>query len=145
MDSNKVEQLLEMYFEGETTLKQEQELHTYFTGRTVALHLESYVGIFSAFAKAQQEKPSAPIILPSSKPNYKWLAGVAVVLLIAFGILTQNSFEDKNYSGTYKNQEVAVLKTKQALGMMSIMIQESTAQLRTVKEFENSTNRIFKQ
>ena len=144
MDSNKVEQLLEMYFEGETTLKQEQELHTYFTGITVASHLESYVGIFSAFAKAKQETLPTPVELPSPKLSYKWVAGIAAVLILTGGVIIQKVSVDR-YSGTYQDQEVAVLKTKQTLGMMTRMIQQSTAQLVTVKEFENTANRFFKQ
>ena len=144
MESNSIEQLLETYFEGETTLEQEQQLRQYFTGEKVAPHLESYVGMFNAFAKAQQEKTTAPTKLPSSKTNYRWIAGIAAVTILAVGILTQNGSQE-GYSSTYQNQEVAVLKTKQTLGMVSKMIQQSTAQLGAVKEFENATNRFFKQ
>lgn len=144
MDSNRIEQLLETYFEGETTLVQEKQLRTYFTGNDVAPELEAYVGMFSAFAKAQQETPTAPITLPTTGVPYRWIAGIAAAVLLTVGIITQNNTSDQ-YTGTYQDQEVAVLKTKQALGMMTKMIQQSTAQLGTVKEFENTTNRFFKQ
>lgn len=144
MDSNSIEQLLEIYFEGETTLEQEQQLRRYFTGATVAPHLEAYVGMFNAFAKAQQESITAPISLPSSRSNYRWIAGIAAAAIIAVSISIQNGKQD-SYSGTYADQEVAVLKTKQTLGMVTKMIQQSTAQLGAVKEFENTTNRFFKQ
>lgn len=144
MDSNRIEQLLETYFEGETTLEQERQLRAYFTGTDVAPHLEDYVGMFSAFAKAQQETSNKPIQLPSSRSNYRWIAGIAAVVLLSIGVLTKTEAQE-NYSGTYQDQEVAVLKTKQALGMMTKMIQQSTAQLGTVREFENTTNRFFKQ
>lgn len=144
MDSNSIEQLLETYFEGETTLEQEQQLRQYFTGTDVAPHLEAYVGMFCAFAKAQQETTTAPIVLPSSKSKYRWMAGVAAATILAIGLMTQTNVQD-SYSSTYQDQEVAVLKTKQTLGMVSKMIQQSTAQLATVKEFENTTNQFFKQ
>lgn len=144
MDSNKIEQLLETYFEGETTLEQEQQLRQYFMGKDVAPHLEPYIGMFCAFAKAQQETTTAPITLPSSKTNYRWIAGIAAAVVLALGILTQNNTSE-DYSSTYQDQQVAVLKTKQTLGMVSKMIQQSAAQLGAVKEFENTTNRFFKQ
>lgn len=144
MDSTRIEQLLDRYFEGETTLSQEQQLRAYFTTKEVAPHLEAYVGMFSAFAKAQQETPSRPIKLPSSRSNYRWVAGIAAAAILGIGVLTQSNTQE-SYSGTYQDQEVAVLKTKQALGMMTKMIQQSTAQLGAVKEFENTTNQFFKQ
>lgn len=144
MESNRIEQLLETYFEGETTLEQEQELRRYFTGTNVAPHLEAYVGMFSAFAKAQQETTTVPTKLPSSRVNYRWMAAIAAAIVVSIGIVTQNRTID-SYSGTYQDQEVAVLKTKQALGMMTKIIQQSTAQLETMREFENTTNRFFKQ
>lgn len=143
MDSNRIEQLLETYFEGETTLEQEQQLRQYFTAKDVAPHLEAYVGVFSAFAKAQQETTPRPLNLPSSRKNYRWVAAVAAAVLLVVGIVTQNGAQER-YSSTYKDQEVAVLKTKQTLGMVSKMIQQSTAQLGAVKEFENTTNQFFK-
>ena len=144
MDSNRIEQLLETYFEGETTLEQEQELRQYFTGPTVASHLEAYVGMFSAFAKAQQEIVTKPMELPATTSNYRWITGIAAAVLLTVGIVSQYNPEER-YSGTYQDQEVAVLKTKQALGMMTKMIQQSTAQLGTVKEFEKTTNQFIKQ
>jgi len=144
MESNRIEQLLESYFEGITSLEQEQALRTYFTGKEVAPHLESYVGMFSAFAKAQQETLPHPVAIPTSKPKYGWIAGIAAGIVLAVGISIQKTGQD-TYSGTYQDQEVAVLKTKQTLGMMTKMLQQSTAQLGAVKEFENTTNSFFKQ
>lgn len=144
MESNRIEQLLESYFEGTTTLEQEQELRTYFTSDRVASHLESYVGMFSAFAKAQQETLPHPVHIPSPRSKYGWIAGMAAAVILTAGIVTQ-SMQRETYSGTYEDQEIAVLKTKQALGMMTKMLQQSTAQLGTVKEFENTTNNFFKQ
>lgn len=144
MESNRIEQLLESYFEGTTTLEQEQELRTYFTSGEVASHLESYVGMFSAFAKAQKETLPLPVEIPSSRRKYGWIAGIAAASLLALGIVNQTSRQE-TYSGTYQDQEIAVLKTKQTLGMVSKMLQQSTAQLGTVKEFENTTKSFFKQ
>ncbi|MEP0265177.1 hypothetical protein [Dokdonia sp.] len=149
MESNKVEQLLEAYFEGATTLLQEEQLRTYFKGSNVAPHLESYIGMFSAFALAKEETLDVPIQLPKQKKkiNYRWLSGVAAVAVLAIGLAVQfiNKDNDNEIFTTYASEEVAVQKTKQALGFMGKMFSESTAQLGTVKEFNTTTSSFFKQ
>lgn len=148
MESNKVEQLLEAYFEGATTLLQEEQLRTYFKGSNVAPHLESYIGMFSAFALAKEETLDVPIQLPKQKKkiNYRWLSGVAAVAVLAIGLAVQFIIKDKEeIFTTYASEEVAVQKTKQALGFMGKMFSESTAQLGTVKEFNTTTSSFFKQ
>lgn len=148
MESNKVEQLLEAYFEGATTLLQEEQLRAYFIGSNVAPHLESYIGMFSAFAQAKEETLTVPIQLPKQKKkiNYRWLSGVAAVAVLAIGLAIQFTIKDKEeIFTTYASEEVAVQKTKQALGFMGKMFSESTAQLGAVKEFNTTTSSFFKQ
>ncbi|GGG11079.1 hypothetical protein GCM10011344_09750 [Dokdonia pacifica] len=150
MESNKVEQLLEAYFEGATTLAQEKQLRTYFTSDLVAPHLESYRDLFTAFAIASQDTYDIPIHLPKQKkPMLRWISGVAAVVILAIGIATQIDSEPDNFNtGEYVGnvpEEVGVLKTKQALGLMGKMFSESTAQLGAVNEFNTTTSNFFKQ
>ncbi len=149
MESNKVEQLLEAYFEGATTLAQEKQLRTYFTSDLVAPHLESYRDLFTAFAIASQDTYDIPIHLPKQKkPMLRWISGVAAVVILAIGIATQINKSDNFNTGEYVGnvpEEVGVLKTKQALGLMGKMFSESTAQLGAVNEFNTTTSNFFKQ
>lgn len=149
MESNKVEQLLEAYFEGATTLAQEKQLRTYFTSDLVAPHLESYRDLFTAFAIASQETYDIPIHLPKQKkPMLRWISGVAAIAILAIGIATQIIKPDNFNAGEYVGnvpEEVGVLKTKQALGLMGKMFSESTAQLGAVNEFNTTTSNFFKQ
>ncbi|RMB57570.1 hypothetical protein EAX61_10635 [Dokdonia sinensis] len=133
----RIEVLLERYFEGETTLVEEKTLRDYFTGEDVAPHLEVYCGMFSAFAKAQQETLPTTIKIPSKKRNWSWIASVAATVIIAIGLFSQLN-QNAGYEGTYENEEVAVLKAKQAFGVMSKMFNQSTAQLEVVSEFQNA-------
>lgn len=151
MESNKVEQLLEAYFEGATTLEQEKQLRTYFTGPNVAPHLESYTVMFSAFAKAKEETYDIPIQLPNQKKkiNFRRLSGVAAIAIIAIALAVQFSntkFNSNNSIVTsYESDEVAIEKTKQALGIMGKIFNESTAQLGAVNEYNTTTSSFFKQ
>lgn len=151
MESNKVEQLLEAYFEGATTLAQEKQLRTYFTSDLVAPHLESYRDLFTAFAFASQETYDTPIHLPKQKkPMLRWISGVAAAAILVIGIVTQMNNQpeinpnDQVYTGTL-SQEKGVLVTKQALGLMGKMFSESTAQLGAVNEYNKTTSNFFKQ
>ena len=49
MESVRIEQLLEKYFEAATTAAEEQELRAYFAGDGVAPHLSWYAPMFSSF------------------------------------------------------------------------------------------------
>ncbi len=55
MELDRIERLLEKYFEAETTEAEEQVLRDYFTGDSVAEHLEQYSAMFSFFSSAKQE------------------------------------------------------------------------------------------
>lgn len=154
MESNKVEQLLEAYFEGATTLEQEKQLRTYFTGPNVASHLESYTVMFTAFAKAKEETYDIPIQLPNQKKkiNFRRLSGVAAIAIIAIGLAIQfsNNTITPGTSGdaivtSYESEEVAIQKTRQALGIMGKIFNESTAQLGAVNEYNTTTSSFFKQ
>lgn len=145
MESHKVELLLDRYFEGETTLVEESQLRAYFAGDAVAPHLEEYVVMFGAFSKAQKETYDHPIVLPASKSSrYKYIAGAAAAVLLGFTLWTHQTAVDNSFTTTYENEELAILKTKQALGMMSQMISHSTTQLEVVGEFDKASSTLFK-
>jgi len=148
MELRNVEQLLEHYFEGETSLQEEQQLRDYFNGDKVASHLEEYVGMFSAFAKAEVETYDTPLVFPKRSFRLPAWASVAAIIAICIGVFTQlNPKPDPNQqfvTGTYE-PEIAIKKTKQALSLVSQMINQSTAQLGVVKEFDNATSNFMKQ
>ena len=56
MESRVVEQLLERYFEGETSLQEEQQLKAYFQQETIAEQLEAYRPLFVFFSESKQEQ-----------------------------------------------------------------------------------------
>lgn len=146
MESHNIEKLLDGYFEGATTLAEEAQLRDYFTSDSVAPRLQEYVSMFTAFTLASKETYDAPIVLPQkqqSKSVYRFVASAAAVI-VGLVLWTQSTQVDTSISTNYENEELAILKTKQALGMMSQMINESTTQLGVVKEFDKASNTLFK-
>ena len=143
MELRKVEHLLESYFEGTTSLQEEQVLRDYFTGNSVAPHLEEYVALFSAFAKAETQTYDVPITVPKKQFRIPSWLQIAAVAAVAFGIFWQVNSTPK-IGGTYAdNPDKAREITKNAFGLMSQMLNQSTAQLGVVKEFDNATSDII--
>lgn len=54
-----IEELLDKYYEGDTTLEEERELREFFQGNNIPEHLQSHAGQFQYFEKARREQPSA--------------------------------------------------------------------------------------
>lgn len=147
MESARVRLLIEAYFEGETSLLEEQELQNYFINNDVAPEFKEYTVLFSAFAKAKKETSPHPIQLPDveKKPRspLRWTTGVAAAIVVSVGLYINRAQEDQ-LSSSYETEEMAILKTKQALGIMSQMLAKSTAQLEVVNEFDKASSTLFK-
>lgn len=144
-DYKYIEQLLERYWQCETSLEEEHELRAFFAGEGVPTHLLPYKDLFVYQLEQQQVKISddfekrilSQIEVPVVKakhitfvarltPMFKAVAMVVVVL--SFGsILQQSFFADRNqldynydaYTDTYDDPEVAYKQVSSALMMLS--------------------------
>jgi hypothetical protein len=150
MDLQKIEQLLDTYFEGKTSVAEEKMLQEYFKSGEVAPHLEVYQDLFAFFATAKAEKTNTtPVVTETKKqPFYiqmrKWYA-LAALVVVALGV----TFFIQNNSNTLtpaeqREAEIAFEKTKEALNFFSYQFNESAQKLAVIGEFENSANKIFK-
>lgn len=147
MELQKIEQLLNKYFESETTLKEEKVLRDYFNTQEVAPHLKAYQSMFAHFSASKNEVHQNEVKAFSEEPVqtknhnlwYSIAAGLAIVLGVTFFFQQQNNT-------AYQEQEVlmAYEQTKNALQMVSEILNESTSQLTYINEFETTKNKIFK-
>ena len=101
MDFKYIEQLLERYWQCETSLEEEAQLRTFFTEEDVPEHLSRYKDLFVYQQLQQEEHLLAEIEAPVVKarrmtltarfmPLFKAAAAVAVVL--SLGNVMQHSF-----------------------------------------------------
>lgn len=83
MNINNIEELLDRYFEGETSLEEEEQLRQYFRQNHVEKEFEIYTPIFNLLDK---EREMLETVVPPKKSKkhtliYLW-AGVAASLLL---------------------------------------------------------------
>jgi hypothetical protein len=150
MDLQKIEQLLDDYFEGETGVEDEKLLKAYFSGNDIAPHLELYRDMFAYFAQAKTESTQAKIktLQPEKQgvfKNMKQWYSIAAFLVIALGV----TFYFQNNSNTITEAErleaeYAFEKTKEALNFFSLHFNSGVSNLSVLNEFTEPTNKIFK-
>ena len=155
---DKIKNLLEKYENGETTLKEEQQLKDYFSQETVAPQLEVYRPMFQYFLVSKQERFTKDVPLEPKKTYtlYKWIS-VAAIAVLMFGVYTK--FTGSTESDSLTDEELYALnETKKALNLLSSNFNKGTDNLnllsanfnkgaeniKYVKALENTTNKIFK-
>ena len=148
MELDKIETLLEKYFQGETSIAEENELKNYFSSSDVAQHLEQYQPIFGYFSQAKLHRFTPEIPLQSKKRNVAWIS-IAASVVVLLGIGTFTYFNDnKNITnqdlGTYENPELALQETQKALAMLSNHVNVGVGSVQYLEEFNNSKAIIFK-
>ena len=159
MALDRIEILLEKYFEAETSIAEEQELKDYFNSSDVAPLLEQYKPLFDYAVQAKQEQfsfaafgfqPQVQATIPLNTIKRKsavWFSVAAsVVVLLGIGLFTLNHYNQQKSEdyGTYSDPEIAFRETQKALAMISESVNKGIGSMNYLNEFEQSKNRIFK-
>ncbi|WP_333601208.1 hypothetical protein [Flavobacterium sp.] len=148
MALDKIELLLEKYFEAETSIAEEKELKNYFASPDVAQHLEHYKPLFGYAVQAKQEQFTAAIPLQSKKrTNVFWLSiAASVAVLLGVSLFTFNQYNQPKSQdlGTIDDPEVAFRETQKALAMISEHVNKGIGSMKYLKEYEQSKDKIFK-
>ncbi|WP_335964469.1 hypothetical protein [Galbibacter sp. PAP.153] len=138
---NKIEELLEKYFEATATVAEENELRSYFSQERVAPHLEEYKPLFNYFSVAKEEKSTQDVPLkPRRNTSYlKWIS-VAAVAALVFGIYL-NRPGTASLHEEYTPEEIR--SAQLALALLSDNFNKGTEGAAYLKEFEKNTNRFL--
>jgi hypothetical protein len=147
MEFNKMEALLEKYFEGETSIAEENELKNYFSSPDVAPHLEQYKPLFGYFAEAKKENFEKDLPLISKKKKMAWLsiaASIAVLLGVGtYVYFNTNEVKGNNELGTYENPKEALEATQKALAMLSNNVNVGVEGMQYIQVYEVTKNKVF--
>ncbi len=154
MDCKYVEQLLERYWQCETSLEEEAQLRHFFAGEEVPAHLLPYKSLF-VYQQVQQEEGlgadfDARILAQVETPVVKarrltlrhrfmplLKAAAVVALMLSLGNVAQHTvfgndaldYNYESYKDTYDDPEVAYKQVSSALMILSEGINKSQDQL----------------
>ena len=146
MELKLVEQLLEKYFQGDTTIAEEKQLKAYFSSNDVAPHLAKYQSLFGYFETQKETKFEQKLPLQPRKQNtVKWI-GIAASFVVLFGLATFYFYpsEPKQEDlGTYDNPEEAFAATQKALLMVSEQVNIGMESVVYLEEYEKTKKNNF--
>ena len=142
-----MEALLEKYFEGETSIAEENELKNYFSSSNVASHLEQYKPLFGYFVEAKNEKFEKNISFISKKKKMAWLS-IAATIVVMIGIgtytfLNVNDVKENKELGTYEDPKEALEATQKALAMLSNNVNTGIEGMQYIKVYEMTKDKVF--
>ena len=136
MELDRIEKLLEKYFEATTTVEDEKQLRDYFSKDSVAPHLEQYAPMFNYFSIAKDERFTKQVPLKPRVSYHKWIS-IAAVAVIAFGIFFGNDYREQ------REAEYAYNETKKALNLLAQNLERGTEKVAYLNEFEQTKQKIF--
>ena len=149
MELNKIEILLEKYFQGETSIAEENELRNYFSSPDVAQHLEQYKPMFGYFSLPKEQMLNQEIPRQANKRFVTWLSiAASVVVLLGIGtymFYNYDNAKEKQDLGTYNDPEVALRETQKALALLSNHVNVGIESVYYIREYQESKELIFKQ
>lgn len=137
MEQQQINNLLEKYFEGETSLVEETKLREYFANnKTLPPELEEYRILFSYFEVEQEKVYKGDILLPK-KRSYKWpIALSGMVAILAALWLTQPFIEGGNNNNSTGDAGIATENVRSLFMMMGSVPEESREKLGYLNELK---------
>ena len=141
MELDKIEKLLEKYFEATTTVAEEQILKEYFSNENIPAHLEQYAPMFQYFSFAKEERYTKQLPLKTRNTFYKWASVAAVAVFMIGFYFYDPTPEPVSLADQYTEEEIA--SAQEALALLAMNFNKGTEQLYHLEEFERNTNKFL--
>ena len=135
MELANIEKLVIKYKNGTTSLEEESILRNYFTGESVAAHLQEYVLMFTYFTFIKKESFDKNVQLKIEKPsnkNRKFLSVAASIVLLLTSV-----FFIKKENDRYQAKKQFTQITK-GLKLLSIQLKKGETALANVYSNQNN-------
>lgn len=144
MESVNVKKLLDAYFEGTTSLQEEETLQDYFNNKAVVHDLIQYQPMFAGLKAAKEERSSKAFTLSESKPKTikTWWYSAAAIAVVAFGV-GSFYFSQPHYTQEEKEALAAFEESKNAMMLLSENLNKGAGQLTFVEQFTITKDKIF--
>jgi hypothetical protein len=158
METKEIKQLLQRYFNGESTRAEERLLENYFQSGKVADDLEDYTGFFSGISvlanSGRDEELEGEIMdfirknEPKEKPKTRWLwqmvTGIAASVIIVVGGVLFYQHENEPFEDTFDNPEIAYAYAEQTLGYVSAKYNKGISALTSFNKLETAAEPLQK-
>jgi len=162
-DLKQIEELLEKYYSGETSLDEERKLHWFFQTREFPSYLQPDADIFRYHYKQKKEEASATLEEKLTKlfdeqehKNRYFLSGrtirlastIAASILIVFALWIGvgrdiiRKQQIATYEDTYDDPQLAYLETKKVLLLVSEKLNAGTKDLQYLKKYNQGINML---
>jgi hypothetical protein len=160
MEYHEIEEILNRFLEGESTLEEEAMLKEYFSQDGLPDEQREMQELFRYLNDAKQE--SAPPFDVSANLNsliekewqketrsrfrrvIAWAASVAAVLVLSVGIFQYINKPEAVIKDTYKDPKLAYLETKRALMLISRTMNHNTAKFKYLSKVDESFDQMKK-
>lgn len=138
MELDRIEKLLEKYFEAATSAAEEQELREYYSGGNVAPHLEAYTPMFRYFSEAKKERftRQVPLKTRSKSSIYGWIS-IAAAMVLMLGLYFGKQLQQQ------REAEYAYQQTRKAFGLIAQNLDRGTEKVAYLGEFEQAKEKIL--
>jgi hypothetical protein len=152
MNWQEIEKLLDRYFEGETTLEEENLLREYFSGNEIP---EKYHGMAAYFrfvqleARRHLDKPGfdqqfiaglagkkTAKIIKFRQQYYYWATGIAVSIMIMVAVFLKFDPFSSRIEDTFHDPQIAYQEAKKILLFVADKLNQGTSHLEPVSRFE---------
>jgi hypothetical protein len=162
-DLKKIDELLQKYYDGETSLEEERKLHWFFQTCEIPAHLQSDAELFRYYYKQRKEEASSNMeetltrlihdrehkkrFIHSGK-TIRLVSGIAatVLVMLALWIGIGRDIYRKQYTGafkdTYDDPQLAYLETKKVLLMVSEKLNAGTKDLQYLSKYDHGVSML---
>ncbi len=144
MELINIKKLLDKYFDGTTSIDEENTLKEYFTKNDIPIHLQDYKAMFTYFAENKEEVSSKNIQVKTKKKTWRfnWLIALAAVLLLFVSVY---QFTPKGLTeAEIKEAQIAFDETKKAFQLISDNLNKGNNAIAYLNEYESTKSKIFK-
>jgi hypothetical protein len=164
MNTKGIEDLLDKFYEGNTTLQEEHILRDFFRNPDVPGHLKSHQKMFSFFLDEQQPQIDDPAfeqkltalltdqpvkILPISskanRNNFIFITSIAATILLLIGLFVtynQDVFKKEKAMHATANQELAFAEASEALLIVSSNLNAGLMQVEHLQMVDKAMKNI---
>lgn len=160
MNSHRIENLLEKYFEGNTSLEEEKILKEFFQGESIPPHLVSLKETFNYFSeeKSKDELDESFDKKVLSQINHfeidhkrqsrrrliYYASGIAASILIIISIFTNIDPFSSTLKDTFDNPQMAYEETRKALLLVSGTLNKGVKPVEKMAKFDDGLEQMEK-